>query len=114
MPVKVTKLPDYHALYVEERKRYDELLERYHALRMTGASPKPENGHVTPVAVDLVQQAIRARASKLPMGARAQAMQAMGLWAQGERGKQTSDIDIILGLERGVNVNEDDPPTQTE
>lgn len=112
MPRKPPVAVDYERLYLAERERYDALLDRYHALRMSGGTAAPAT--VERPMLDPVQQAIRARASKLPMGARAHAMQAMGVWAASERAKQSSDIDIIMGLERGVNISDDDLPPRTE
>lgn len=92
----------YDALAV----RYDALLEKYHALKLQGANAPVERPKLEPATQDIVTAAIHARAAKVPLAARVQAVHAMQAWVNEQRAAGASDNELLFDLERGVEVED--------
>lgn len=86
----------------KERSRYDNLLEKYHALKIQGAAPEPAPPPVmTPKAPDPVYEAITAAAGA-DRGLRA----SMSREAQRYRAMHIPDIEIIRRIQGGESDEE--------
>lgn len=84
-----------------ERERYDALLEKYHALKLAGAStPEPTVAHDRPTP-DPLMQAITLRAAGNPQ-LRATMLRQL---AEDRRNPLLSDMDIERRIQDGIAVD---------